>query len=408
MKSFSYTAYDGDGARARGMILAETEADAAAQLKARGLFVSDMTAARRAVSTDGWRNVTLRRGARLNGDLQAVFARQMAVLLSADLPVETALEAVRASGDGSPLTAVATRAKADLLDGQTLAMALEDSGANFPAYVIAAIHAGEGSGSLSAVFEELATHLETLGNERAEIVSALVYPAFVAAVSFLVCAILMVNVAPEIVAMFEISGQPLPPLTRNVLAVSDWMRDHSVPIFIGLGGLVVMGVMSGRVAGLRAQRDRALLRLPLVGRLMRRAAAVQYLRTLALVLASRQTVPVAVENAARVLTVAQFRSEAEAVLGALHAGSALSGALDHLTIIPPVARQLISAGEMSARLARMAERSAVLVETELSSERKRIAALLEPMLMMLVGGFVLLVVLSVLLPIFDLQAVVTQ
>ena len=155
------------------------------------------------------------------------------------------------------------------------------------------------------------------------------------------------------------------------------------------------------VQRLRAARDRFLLRLPLVGRLIRRAAAVQYLRTLALVLASRQTVPVAAGNAARVLTQAQFRQEGEAVLDALQAGSTLSDALTKLSIIPAVTRQLIVVGEMSARLARMTKRSAVLVETDLTSERKRIAALLEPILMMLVGSFVLL-------PIFDLQAVVTR
>ncbi len=91
----------------------------------------------------------------------------------------------------------------------------------------------------------------------------------------------------------------------------------------------------------------------------------------------------------------------------MRAGDSLSAALDRLSFVPPVARQLIAAGEMSARLARMAERSAVLVENTLSTERKRIAALFEPILMMAVGGFVLMVVLAVLLPIFDLQAMVT-
>ncbi len=407
MRPFSYVAYDAAGARARGMILAETESDATTQLRKKGLFVSELTAARSGTKSR-LAPLSLRRNTRLNSDLQAVFTRQMAVLLGADLPVEAALEAVRSSGENSPLTALATRAKAEVLDGQPLAEALERAGAGFPAYVIAAIHAGESSGALGPVFEELADHLDTLGTEKAEIVSALVYPGFVAAVSFLVCAILMTSVAPEIVAMFEISGQPLPPLTRTVLAISDWIRAHAALLGAALVGLVLLIVLAGRVPRLRAARDRFLLRLPLVGRLMRRAAAVQYLRTLALVLASRQTVPVAAENAARVLTVAQFRQEGEMVLAALQAGSTLSDALTKLSIIPAVARQLIAAGEMSARLARMAERSAVLVETDLTSERKRIAALLEPMLMMLVGGFVLLVVLSVLLPIFDLQAVVTQ
>ncbi|MCJ7874848.1 type II secretion system F family protein, partial [Phaeobacter sp. J2-8] len=138
------------------------------------------------------------------------------------------------------------------------------------------------------------------------------------------------------------------------------------------------------------------------------SSAVQYLRTLALVLNSRHSVLSAVENAAEVLTVAQFKTEAQAVSTAIRQGETLSKALEKLSVIPPIARQLISAGEVSVRLARMTERSAVLLENGLSTERKRIAALLEPMLMMLVGAFVLVIVLAVLLPIFDLQAVVTS
>ncbi|MCV2891463.1 type II secretion system F family protein [Ruegeria aquimaris] len=103
----------------------------------------------------------------------------------------------------------------------------------------------------------------------------------------------------------------------------------------------------------------------------------------------------------------EFLDAGPGVSEAVRAGDSLSAALDRLSFVPPVARQLIAAGEMSARLARMAERSAVLVENALSTERKRIAALLEPILMMAVGGFVLMVVLAVLLPIFDLQAMVT-
>ena len=117
--------------------------------------------------------------------------------------------------------------------------------------------------------------------------------------------------------------------------------------------------------------------------------------------------PIAVQNASEVLDIAQFQNEAAQVSQAISRGETMSQALRALTIIPPVARQLIQAGEASVRLASMTERSAVLVENGLSTERKRIAALLEPALMMLVGAMVLVIVLAVLLPIFDLQAVVT-
>ncbi len=406
MRAYAYTAYTEDGKRRSGTVVAETEAQASEELKAKGLFVSELLD--RGARGGGTGRAAGRglRGKRLNTDLQAVFTRQMAVLLTADLPTEGALEAVRSGGGGGALDAVAARAKAAVMEGQALSDALEGSGAGFARYYIAALRAGERAGDVGVVFSELADFLETRGQDRAQIGAALVYPAFVAAVALLVCGILMTSVAPEIVAMFALSDRPLPELTQWVLWISNGIGRHLWAIGLGGAALLVLGLLSSRVKLLRDARDRALLRLPVAGRLMRLGAAVQYLRTLALVLGSRHAVLAAVDSAGAVLEVSRFAREAERVSEAVRQGESLSSALDRLSFVPPVARQLVSAGEMSARLARMAERAALLVENGLSNERKRIAALLEPALMMLVGGLVLVVVLAVLLPIFDLQAVV--
>lgn len=405
MNAYGYTAFTDTGKRRSGTIIAETESHASAQLQKKGLFVSDL-ALRRAAP--GWRDaLSLRKKARLTPDLQAVFTRQMAVLLGAELPVEEALEAVRQGGH-STLDAVAAGARAGLMDGAPLSEALQSVGGGFAPYYLASVRSGETTGDLASVFEELAEHLETKGTDRAQIASALIYPAFVAAVSLLVCGILMVSVAPEIVAMFELSGRPLPQITQNVLAISNWIQTHFAALVIGFIGLCTLGVAARIIPAWKQRRDALLLRLPLIGRFMRLGEAVQYLRTLALVLGSKQPVLSAVENAAEVLTIKRFRDQANEVCTAIGQGETLSNALERLSPIPPVARQLISAGEASVRLARMTERSAVLVENGLSTERKRIAALLEPLLMMLVGGFVLVIVLAVLLPIFDLQSVVSS
>ncbi|WP_299146617.1 type II secretion system F family protein [uncultured Tateyamaria sp.] len=405
MNAYGYVAFTEGGKRRTGTIIAETESHASGQLQQKGLYVSELVLREQAGGGLRWRPG--RRKARLTPDLQAVFTRQMAVLLAAELPAEAALEAVRQGGHAA-LDGVAAAARAALMDGSSLSEALARTGGGFPPFYIASVRAGETAGDLAAVFNELADYLETRGTDRAQIASALIYPAFVAAVSLLVCAILMVSVAPEIVAMFELSGRPLPDITQVVLAISDWIQANLLLLGIIAGALTLLGIASSIVPNLRRRRDVVLLRLPLVGRFMRLSAAVQYLRTLALVLGSRHAVLSAVENAAQVLDVEQFRTEAETVSTAIRQGETLSTALNQLSIVPPVARQLVSAGEASVRLARMTERAAVLVENGLSTERKRIAALLEPMLMMVVGGFVLIIVLAVLLPIFDLQAVVTS
>ncbi|MEM8848443.1 MAG: type II secretion system F family protein [Pseudomonadota bacterium] len=405
MNAYGYTAFTETGKRRNGTIVAETERHASDQLRQKGLFVAELTQRNH---RDGRAPLGLgARRVRLSPDLQAVFTRQMSVLLSAELPVESALEAVRQGGDPA-LDTVAANARAALMEGAALSEAIARAGGGFPPYYVASVRAGETAGDLASVFGELAEHLETRRTDRAQIASALIYPAFVAAVSLLVCAILMVTVAPEIVAMFELSGRPLPALTQMVLAVSDWIQSNVILLTCGLVAFVVLAVSSSLLPALKARRDTMCLHLPLVGRFMRLSEAVQYLRTLALVLGSRHAVLSAVENAADVLTIMEFQAQAGRVSTAIRQGESLSNALEHLTIVPPVARQLISAGEASVRLARMTERSAVLLENGLSNERKRIAALLEPLLMLLVGAFVLIVVLAVLLPIFDLQAVVTS
>lgn len=401
MKAYAYVAYTDAGRRKTGTVVAETESHAAQKLKEQGLFPSELIARARRIGAGGG----LFSRARLSPELQSVMTRQMAVLLAADMPAEAALEAVRAGGSPA-LDRVAASAQAALMDGAPLSEALERSGAGFPRYYIASVRSGETAGDAAQVFGELADHLENLGTDKAQISTALIYPAFVAAVSLLVCAILMVNVAPEIVSMFELSGRPLPLLTQRMLAVSGWIGDHLWLIGTVLAGCVVLAVLTRFVPSLRQARLRLGLRLPLVGRLMRLGASVQYLRTLALVLGSRQPVINASASAAEVMDIDQFRDEANQVTQAVQTGESLSQALEALSPIPPVARQLISAGEASARLAPMTERAAMLVENGLSTERKRIAALLEPMLMIVVGAMVLVIVLSVLLPIFDLQAVV--
>jgi general secretion pathway protein F len=399
VKAYGYVAYTDAGRRRTGTVVAETETHAARKLQEQGLYPSELTARARRAGSGGLTR------ARLSPDLQAVMTRQMAVLLAADMPAEGALEAVRAGGTPA-LDRVAASALAALMDGAPLSEALERSGAGFPRYYIASVKSGETAGDAARVFAELADYLEGQGLDRAQISTALIYPAFVAAVSLLVCAILMVNVAPEIVAMFELSGRPLPQLTQNMLAVTDWIGANRW-LLGGVGVMLIALAVAARfVPPLRQARDRIALRLPVIGRLMRLGASVQYMRTLALVLASRQPVVNACISASEVMDIARFRTEAEEVTQAVQSGDSLSDALGRLSPLPPVARQLISAGEASARLASMTGRAAMLVENSLSTERKRIAALLEPALMMVVGAMVLVIVLSILLPIFDLQAVV--
>lgn len=401
MKSFAYTAYTPEGKRRRGMVVAEDEADASARVAALGLMPSTLEA------QAGAKARARRRERKIDRDLLSVFTRQMAVLLGAGLTADAALEAVQGAAGAARIERLAAEARAGLLQGDSMADALDRAGGALPAWYAAAVRAGEQSGDLTAVFNTLAEHLETSAGDRAAITSALIYPAFVTIVAVVVCAILMTTVAPEIVAMFEDSGRPLPPLTVTVMGIVDWIRAH-------WGGLIVTAVLAvlavmaiNRNPGLRARRDAFLLRLPLIGRFLRMASAAQYLRTLAVVINSRLPLTEALRFSAGVLDIARYRAEAEEAGEALKRGESLSRALERLPFLHPVARQLVQAGEASARLGPMTERAAVLAESWLRTERKRVSVIIEPASMVIVGAMVLTIVLAILLPIFDMQALVT-
>ena len=339
--------------------------------------------------------------------MQAVFARQMAVLLSAGLPVEGALAAVQTAGGAGPIDAVSARVRALVQEGAPLSEALVRGSAGFAPFVTSAIAAGEASRDLAASMETVAAHLEGRRGERTALATAVLYPAFVATVSLVVCAVLMTTVAPELSAMFEATGRPLPPLTAGMLAATDWAFRNAALLAGSAAALAVGAVLLLRRPAVRDRWDGLLLRLPLAGRLMRGDAAAQYLGTLALVLGSRQPAVEGVRSATGVLSVTRFRLESAEVVAAIEGGASLSRALARASFLPPVALQLVEAGEMSARVAPMTERAAALIETMLVNDRKRIAALIDPLLMMLVGAFVLVVVMSVLLPIFDMQAAIS-
>ncbi|HPD92497.1 MAG: type II secretion system F family protein [Rhodobacter sp.] len=400
MRTFAYTAYTPQGKRRRGVVVAEDESDASARVAALGLMPSTVEPQSGPVRAR-------RRERRIDRDLLSVFTRQMAVLLGAGLTAEAALEAVQGAAGAARIERLAAEARAGLTEGEPLAEALGRAGGALPPWYAAAIRAGEQSGDLTAVFDTLADHLETSAGDRAAIASALVYPAFVTVVAVVVCAILMTTVAPQIVAMFQDSGRPLPPLTVAVMAIVDWVRDDWGLLLVLLALAVAGWIWVARTPALRDRRDGLFLRLPLIGRFLRMAEAAQYLRTMAVVINARLPLPEALRYSAGVLEIARYRRLADDAGEALRRGESLSQALARLPFLHPVARQLVQAGEASARLGPMTERAAVLAESWLRTERKRVSVIIEPASMVIVGAMVLTIVLAILLPIFDMQSLVT-
>lgn len=407
MRTFAYTAYTPQGREKRGMIVAQNTDDASQRIRAMGLLPGDIDLQTQNASGIGAKAGGWQRG-RINHDMLSVFTRQLAVLLSAGLAADDALAAVQSSAPDKQIQTLAAQSRAGLLEGAPLSRAMADASRDIPVWYLAALHAAEQSGEMATVVTTLADYLESLLSDRSQIATALLYPAFVTVMAIAVCAVLMVTVAPEIVAMFDASGQPLPELTLMVLGIVDLVQSHWPMLVIALTGVVAALIAAARIPSWRQRRDSILLRTPLIGRFMRMGAAAQYLRTLALVINSRLPLPEALKHASAVLAIKSHQDQAQAALEAVNRGDSLSRALAGVDFLHPVARQLLEAGEASVKLGAMSARAATLAETWLKTERKRLSTLLEPLSMVMVGAMVLVIVLAILLPIFDMQAMVTN
>ena len=399
MSAWQYTAYDSDGRRVKGVLVADGASHARGLLRESGLFPESLTPARER-GRSWWRPPGRRR---FSVEELAVFTRQMAVLIAAELPIEESLKVFTESEASSAVRRVAAELRSRVRDGLPFSRALETESAVFPGYYVAAVAAGESSGELARVCENLADFIETRQSVRDKTATALIYPTFVGGVSLVVAGILLVNVAPEIVALFEQSGQPLPAITRLSLGAGQFLGESWPWIGAGLAMLVVLAKLALGLPQVRAACDRFVLRLPLIGRLVRLRAAALYLRTLALVLSGRLPGNAAMSFAVEAIANSKLRAEAVRAHAAVEEGRRMAAAMRGMSALPPIALQLIESGERSGRLVVMSERAATIVENSLREQNQRLSTLLEPVMMIVVGSVVLVIVLSVLLPIFELQ-----
>lgn len=414
MSSFAYTAYDAAGRRVRGVLIADGVSAARAQLTAEGLFPETLSrlgsgsAGAGLVPGEGrstgpepfWRPLWQ---PNLNAEARALLTRQLAVLLVSGLTVDQALEAMMGAGSAGRINRVAAELRSQIRNGRTLSAAMGQSTGAFPDYYRAVIAAGESGGNLAGVCEVLANFLEDRLTQRDKTLGALVYPLFVGAVSLVVAAVLMINVLPELTALFEQNGQTLPRITRIILAAGGFLSAYWPLLMAGGGAGLLAAAALLRQPGPRRWWHRQVLRLPVFGALFRQRGAMLYLRTLSLVLAARLPAVAALRFAHEAVDNLALKTESAGTADAVERGESLSSALSRLPSLPAVAVQMLANGERAGQLIAMAERAARMADIALSNRTQRVAALLEPVLMMGVGGLVLVVVLSVLLPIFDMQ-----
>jgi len=402
--AFEFTALDEGGRERKGVLEADTPRQIRQQLREKGWAPLAVIEVQQQEARRQIRPSLFRRG--ISSVDLALITRQFATLVRSGLPVEEALQTLSRQTEKPRLKSLLMAVRSRVMEGHALAAAFEDFPYVFPDLYRATVAAGEQSGYLDAVLERLADYTETRQTLQQKTMLALIYPMIVMGVSLLVVVFLMVYVVPQIVQVFEGIGQQLPALTRGLIALSGFIRSNGLVMVVGIVLTVAAGRMLLKRSGPKRRVHRLLLRLPMIGRLVRGLNTARFARTLSILTGSGVPVLEALRIAATVVGNMPMRTAVEEGARRVREGAALHTALEQSGYFPPMTVHLIASGESSGKLEEMLERAAASQEREMEVLITTITELFGPLLILVMGGIVLVIVLAILLPIFDLNQLV--
>lgn len=404
MAAFEYVALDTSGKEKKGVLEGDTARQVRQQLRDKGWMPVEVQATTEREVGGQQRTVRVRRG--ISATDLALFTRQLATLVRSGLPLEESLQAAAQQTEKSRLQSMLLAVRSRVMEGHTLATGLGDFPHVFPDLYRTTVSAGEQSGHLDVVLERLADYTESRQQMQQKIQLALFYPVLLTLVAAGVVIGLMTYVVPQVVQVFENIGQELPILTRSLIAVSDFMRNYGLLmlLLLGVGGGIIGWVLSKD--GPKRRFHAMLLHLPLIGRLERGINAGRFARTFSIVTASGVPVLDGLRIASEVMSNLPMRDAVEDATRKVREGASIHAAIETSGYFPPMTVHLIASGEASGKLEEMLERAAVNQEREIETLIAAVMGLFEPVLILVMGALVLVIVLAILLPIFNLNQLV--
>ncbi len=402
MAEFRYDAIDTEGRERRGRVAAESREQARTVLMDRKLFATRIEAAESAETNGPARTKISLFGSKLNTKALTLFTRQVATLVQV-APLEETLRTIVRQSEAEHVRRILGRVHGGVLEGRRLSDAMALEPASFPPLYRAMVAAGESSGALPEILERLADLQERQAVVRGKVTSAIAYPAALAVVATLVVMALMIFVVPKVVEQFDNIGQALPLLTRIVITLSDFLAGWWWALIIGVAGAGLLFARAMRDEGFRLRFDTRLLALPFIGKLLRDLHAARLSRTLATMVASRLPLIEGLALTVPTINNRALRRASEDIVTSIREGGSLSAALRRSGVFPPLLVYMAAGGESSGRLELMLERAADYLEREFDSFTATALSLLEPGVIIVMGGVVAAIVLSILLPILQLD-----
>jgi len=403
--AFAYTAVDPAGRQHKGLIEGDTARHVRALLRERQLLPVTVE---EVAAQESRRQ--LKRGFSLRGGVSSsdlsLLTRQLSTLVRAGLPLEEALLAVSEQTERPRVQSIVLGVRAKVMEGHTLATGLADFPRVFPEIYRATVSAGEQSGHLDAVLERLAEYTESREQMRQKVLGAMLYPIVLTVMCFGIVSILLTYVVPKVVEVFEANRAKLPLATQVLVDVSGALRNYGLWLLAGIAVLAVIAWRALQVPATRRRYHRALLRLPVFGRVLRGFNTARFTRTLAILTASAVPVLDSLRIASEVITNLPMRDAVSEAAARVREGAPIGRSLAQSRLFPPMTVHLISSGESSGELQAMLERAALNQERELEGLLSAMVGLLGPLLIVGMGLFVMGIVFAMLLPIFEMNALI--
>lgn len=405
MPAFEYRALDATGRRTRGIISAASGAAARAELRRRQLSPLSVDRAgthQRGRGLSAVLRTSVRKPA-MPSSARLLMTRQLATLTGAGLPLAEALNIVSSQTEHPASRRILVALREKVLEGERLSAAMLAFPESFPAVYRAMVAAGESSGALGAVLDRLAVHLEKSAALSRKVTTALIYPCALAITAMAVITVLMVAIVPRLAAQFGSMSVTLPALTRVMIATSEFLQEGWMFLLAGLAGIILGARVLARRPAVKARLDRVSLSIPGLGGFLRRVEAARFARTLSVLLAAGTVMPDALRAARKASSNTHIVALLDTVVSEVESGRTLSSALENAHFLPALTLHMIAAGERSAALEAMLPRAADQLEAELEAASATTLSLLEPAIIIVMGAIVTTIVLSILLPILQLN-----
>ncbi|WP_042354907.1 type II secretion system F family protein [Bacillus rubiinfantis] len=396
MARFKYSGRDKRGKKT-GIIAAASKREAILQLRDKGIKVIEMNEVPETLLT---KEISLGNPVKLQDFV--IYLRQFATLIRAGVPIVEATSILAKQTESKALKKALTGIEQDLREGNPLSVAAEKHKKIFSSMFVNMIRAGEAGGNMDDTLEKLAVHYEKQHFTRQKIVSALAYPLTVAIIAVGVVIFLLVSVVPTFVEMFEDFGGELPAITQFVLNASGFMQKFWWLVVLVIVFLMTIIVVINKNKKTKYYLDYFLLRMPIFGKMLQKAAIARMTRTLSSLFAS--SVPILqalsiVENIVENEVVAKVIKKSR---DSLEQGHSLTEPMQQHWAFPPLVTQMIIIGEQSGTLDSMLSKVADFYEREVESATDRLKALMEPLMIVLLAGLVGTIVTSILVPMFDI------